>query len=207
MQQRTNQTGNAGARVTSGYMRLAGDDIPGPGECITTRTPGPGARIILAEGPLGVRHVAEILYLAAARYAGRSDIPTYTDPIIYGDKYPPMNFGIEYKDNKPVSYLVELAVAGIPKEEISVTIDKAERSIGIECGPAERAISKEGAEEKPPNRTQYLSRAIATRAFRKWLIAPERSDLDKVSLGYADGVLRIMIPIMENDPNQIFLKL
>ena len=207
MQQGTNPSGNAGVRsingsVTSGYMRTA-DSISGPGECVTTRTPGPGAQIIFAKGPRG----AEILYLAAARYAGRSDIPVYTDPIIYGDKHPPMNFGIEYKDDKPVNYIVELAVAGIPKEEISVCIDKNDRSIGIECGPAEKAVTREEAEEKPPNRTQYLSRGIATRAFRKWLIAPERSDLDKVSLGYADGVLKITIPVMETDPNQILLKL
>lgn len=193
--------------VTSGYMRVAGDDVPVMGRCVTTRTPGPGVTIDLGGGPIGVRHVAEILYLAAARYAQRSDIPTYTDPIIYGDKYPPMNFAIEYKDDKPVNYLVELAVAGIPKDEISVSINKRERSIGIECGPAEKAGPPSDAEEEPPNRTQYLSRSIATRAFRKWLIAPEQSDLEKVSLGYSDGILKITIPIMETNPDQIFLKL
>lgn len=212
MQQGTNPSGNAGGRsmngsVTSGFMRVAEEGVPLMGRCVTTRTPGPGIVIDMGGGIKGIRHVAEILYLAAARYAQRSDIPTYTDPIIYGDKYPPMNFAIEYKDDKPVNYLVELAVAGIPKDEISVNINKRERSIGIECGPAERGMTKEEADEKPPNRTQYLSRSIATRAFRKWLIAPEQSDLDKVSLSYADGILKITIPIMETDPDHIFLKL
>lgn len=191
---------------TIGYCRTQTIDSEQAPKAVTTITHcGPGFAVVdlmsrEEADSLLRKELAHMLYLSAARFARRSDVRAISSPIFYGDAYPPADFSIEYDENeKPLRYVVEAAIAGLPKDEIDVIVDKFERTILIECGMK----NAKDLEKKK----QYLHKGIASRCFRKWLIAPEKSDLDKVSIEYQDGILKIVIPLMENDPNKIHLKI
>lgn len=84
--------------------------------------------------------------------------------------YPPYNI-IETEPNK---YLVELAVAGFAKEDIS--IEKLENKLTI-------------TGKREEDTRSYLSKGIATRSFTRQFILND--NVDVVSADYRDGILSI----------------
>jgi HSP20 family molecular chaperone IbpA len=161
------------------------------------------------KAPMGLAH---ILYMCAARFSPEHKIPLYTEPVVYGDKFPPMNFAVEVKEGNPVNYIVEMAVAGYEKKNIHVNVNKFERTIAVECLPPtpEQMIMKaedSGPPTARPNDVEYISKGIAARAFNKYILAPDKADLDGTKISYKDGVLKITIPALKEDPNSFVLKL
>lgn len=156
--------------------------------------------------------LANILYMCAARFSPEHKIPIYTEPVIYGDKFPPMNFAVEVKAGDAINYIVEMAVAGYDKRDIYVNVNKFERTVSVECLPRPPAetppTSGETSEAtERPSDVKYLSKGIAARAFHKYIMAPDKADLDQTKISCKDGVLRIIMPVLKEDPNSFVLKL
>ncbi|MBQ9312550.1 MAG: Hsp20/alpha crystallin family protein [Bacteroidales bacterium] len=86
-------------------------------------------------------------------------------------------------------YKVELAAAGMKKEDFNVTINnEGNLSIKMES-------KKENKEEE--NKGRYLRREFSYSKFEQTLILPEDVEKEKISAKVADGVLTVTLPKTE----------
>ncbi|MBQ9254133.1 MAG: Hsp20/alpha crystallin family protein [Bacteroidales bacterium] len=86
-------------------------------------------------------------------------------------------------------YKVELAAAGMKKEDFNVTINnEGNLSIKMES-------KKENKEEE--NKGRYLRREFSYSKFEQTLILPEDVEKEKISAKVADGVLTVILPKTE----------
>jgi len=103
--------------------------------------------------------------------------------------YPPYNV-VKVNDDK---FVMEFAVAGFKKKDISITTEKNVLSIK--------------AEKPETSEKEYLHRGIAARKFNRSFTLPEYFEVE--SAGFEDGILYIdlirNIP-EEKKPKSIFIK-
>jgi len=113
-------------------------------------------------------------------------------------------FGISLENNQPSvniselndSHVLELAVPGIPKDQIDVKIEQdriiisAQKQELIENNTSE----DEGDEVKPAlSEVKYEQREFNFQSFERSFTLPETADKEKVQATYDAGILRIEI--------------
>jgi len=83
------------------------------------------------------------------------------------------------------SYLIELAVPGLRKEDFELSLDQNELTVAI----------KQREEENGTEKPQYIRREFDLEAFRRTFVLKENTfDLDGIEAKYEDGLLRITLP-------------
>jgi len=95
--------------------------------------------------------------------------------------YPPHNIYKETDD----TYVIEMAVAGFTKDEISIELNQNELTI------------KGYKPQSPENVVEYLYRGLAMRNFEKVLYLTEYLVVDKATV--SDGMLKIILKLIIPD--------
>lgn len=99
----------------------------------------------------------------------------------YNSSYPPYNI-VKVNDDKVV---MEFAVAGFKKDEISITTEK-------------NVLSIKADKPETDDKKDYLHKGIAARKFSRSFALPEYFEVDKA--GFEDGIL--YVDLIRNIPEE-----
>lgn len=119
--------------------------------------------------------------------------------------FPKVNFGVIKRGNTFVKFVMDVALAGYNPDDISVEIDKKDRTITIEGSPTETEECVVEGEEKEVY--IEIDHEIKQSYFKRSFTAPDRADLENITHKYQDGILTLEIPIMDSAPHVTKLKL
>jgi len=89
------------------------------------------------------------------------------------------------------SYDIELAVPGMKKEDLKISLNKNQLTISSE--------QKAEKEEKEQN---YTRREYSFSSFKRSFALPDNVNIDGIDATFADGVLHLSVPKLELTPGQ-----
>jgi HSP20 family protein len=99
------------------------------------------------------------------------------------------------KDKVPTSYTIEVALAGVGKENISVKVQ--DRHLNID-------ISKE--EETTDEIISYVKKGISRRKGQLSFALSDKTDAKNITSTYVDGLLRVTVPVVQPEVINIDVK-
>lgn len=106
--------------------------------------------------------------------------------------FPPYNITVDDPKN-PSQYVIEIAVAGFSRDEITVKVRD-------EDGVDYLVIEGTKGTESDENRASYIVKMLAARSFKRVFSLSADAQVNQVSL--ADGILRIVVDIVRPDPRE-----
>lgn len=99
-------------------------------------------------------------------------------------------------DGNPVSYYIEVALAGVGKDHINVTVKEGKLLI---------AVDKE--EVEPDHETvSYLRKGISRRKGQLSFTLNDNTDVKNISSQYTDGLLRVKVPVVKPEVHNISIE-
>lgn len=99
------------------------------------------------------------------------------------------------KDGNPTSYTIEVALAGIGRNNINIKVRDGHLVIDIE---------KE--EETKDETTSYVKKGISKRKGQLSFALSEKTDAKNISSTYVDGLLRVAVPVIQPEVINIDVK-
>lgn len=154
---------------------------------------------------------SDFLYANAARLLGYFNQNVSPERRVRGlhslssASFPKVNFGVIKKNGVYTKFVMDVALAGYDPDDVTVEIDKKDRTITLESSPPENVeFVKEGEEKE-----EYIEieHEIKQSYFKRTFTAPDRADLDSITHKYEDGILTLEIPIVDSAPHITKLKL
>lgn len=91
------------------------------------------------------------------------------------------------EDNK--QYVMEVAVPGLKKEQVNMSIDKD--------GYLTLSIENKNEQKDENKKEHYLRREFSYTSYRQSYALPDNVDADKIEANVADGVLKVVLPKVE----------
>ena len=91
------------------------------------------------------------------------------------------------EDNK--QYVMEVAVPGLKKEQVNMSIDKD--------GYLTLSIENKNEQKDENKKEHYLRREFSYTSCRQSYALPDNVDADKIEANVADGVLKVVLPKVE----------
>lgn len=91
------------------------------------------------------------------------------------------------EDNK--QYVMEVAVPGLKKEQVNMSIDKD--------GYLTLSIENKNEQKDENKKEHYLRREFSYTSYRQSYALPDNVDADKIEASVADGVLKVVLPKVE----------
>ena len=91
------------------------------------------------------------------------------------------------EDNK--KYVMEVAVPGLKKEQVNMSIDKD--------GYLTLSIENKNEQKDENKKEHYLRREFSYTSYRQSYALPDNVDADKIEANVADGVLKVVLPKVE----------
>ena len=91
------------------------------------------------------------------------------------------------EDNK--QYVMEVAVTGLKKEQVNMSIDKD--------GYLTLSIENKNEQKDENKKEHYLRREFSYTSYRQSYALPDNVDADKIEANVADGVLKVVLPKVE----------
>ena len=91
------------------------------------------------------------------------------------------------EDNK--QYVMEVAVPGLKKEQVNMSIDKG--------GYLTLSIENKNEQKDENKKEHYLRREFSYTSYRQSYALPDNVDADKIEANVADGVLKVVLPKVE----------
>ena len=91
------------------------------------------------------------------------------------------------EDNK--QYVMEVAVPGLKKEQVNMSIDKD--------GYLTLSIENKNEQKDKNKKEHYLRREFSYTSYRQSYALPDNVDADKIEANVADGVLKVVLPKVE----------
>lgn len=91
------------------------------------------------------------------------------------------------EDNK--QYVMEVAVPGLKKEQVNMSIDKD--------GYLTLSIENKNEQKDENKKEHYLRREFSYTSYRQSYALPDNVDADKIAANVADGVLKVVLPKVE----------
>lgn len=91
------------------------------------------------------------------------------------------------EDNK--QYVMEVAVPGLKKEQVNMSIDKD--------GYLTLSIENKNEQKDENKKEHYLRREFSYTSYRQSYALPDNVDADKIEGNVADGVLKVVLPKVE----------
>ena len=91
------------------------------------------------------------------------------------------------EDNK--QYVMEVAVPGLKKEQVNMSIDKD--------GYLTLSIENKNEQKDENKKEHYLRREFSNTSYRQSYALPDNVDADKIEANVADGVLKVVLPKVE----------
>jgi len=90
-------------------------------------------------------------------------------------------------------FIIEMLLAGIKKEDVNIDIDNDELNIK--------------AERKADNTLKYNRKQTYSGKYERTIVLPDSVDKEKIDASMVDGILRIVIPKLENNMKSGKLKI
>ena len=91
------------------------------------------------------------------------------------------------EDNK--QYVMEVAVPGLKKEQVNMSIDKD--------GYLTLSIENKNEQKDENKKEHFLRREFSYTSYRQSYALPDNVDADKIEANVADGVLKVVLPKVE----------
>ena len=91
------------------------------------------------------------------------------------------------EDNK--QYVMEVAVPGLKKEQVNMSIDKD--------GYLTLSIENKNEQKDENKKEHYLRREFSYTSYRQSYALPDNVNADKIEANVADGVLKVVLPQVE----------
>ena len=91
------------------------------------------------------------------------------------------------EDNK--QYVMEVAVPGLKKEQVNMSIDKD--------GYLTLSIENKNEQKDENKKEHYLRREFSYTSYRQSYALPDNVDADNIEANVADGVLKVVLPKVE----------
>lgn len=91
------------------------------------------------------------------------------------------------EDNK--QYVMEVAVPGLKKEQVNMSIDKD--------GYLILSIENKNEQKDENKKEHYLRREFSYTSYRQSYALPDNVNADKIEANVADGVLKVVLPKVE----------
>lgn len=91
------------------------------------------------------------------------------------------------EDNK--QYVMEVAVPGLKKEQVNMSIDKD--------GYLTLSIENKNEQKDKNKKEHYLRREFSYTSYRQSYALPDNVNADKIEANVADGVLKVVLPKVE----------
>lgn len=91
------------------------------------------------------------------------------------------------EDNK--QYVMEVAVPGLKKEQVKMSIDKD--------GYLTLSIENKNEQKDENKKEHYLRREFSYTSYRQSYALPDNVNADKIEANVADGVLKVVLPKVE----------
>ena len=91
------------------------------------------------------------------------------------------------EDNR--QYVMEVAVPGLKKEQVNMSIDKD--------GYLTLSIENKNEQKDENKKEHYLRREFSYTSYRQSYALPDNVDADKIEANVADGVLKVVLPKVE----------
>lgn len=91
------------------------------------------------------------------------------------------------EDNK--QYVMEVAVPGLKKEQVNMSIDKD--------GYLTLSIENKNEQKDENKKEHYLRREFSYTSYRQSYALPDNVDADKIEANVSDGVLKVVLPKVE----------
>ena len=91
------------------------------------------------------------------------------------------------EDNK--QYVMEVAVPGLKKEQVNMSIDKD--------GYLTLSIENKNEQKDENKKEHYLRREFSYTSYRQSYALPDNVNADKIEANVADGVLTVVLPKVE----------
>ena len=91
------------------------------------------------------------------------------------------------EDNK--QYVMEVAVPGLKKEQVNMSIDKD--------GYLTLSIENKKEQKDENKKEHYLRREFSYTSYRQSYALPDNVNADKIEANVADGVLKVVLPKVE----------
>lgn len=86
-------------------------------------------------------------------------------------------------------YVMEVAVPGLKKEQVNMSIDKD--------GYLTLSIENKNEQKDESKKEHYLRREFSYTSYRQSYALPDNVDADKIEANVADGVLKVVLPKVE----------
>ena len=86
-------------------------------------------------------------------------------------------------------YVMEVAVPGLKKEQVNMSIDKD--------GYLTLSIENKNEQMDENKKEHYLRREFSYTSYRQSYALPDNVDADKIEANVADGVLKVVLPKVE----------
>lgn len=99
------------------------------------------------------------------------------------------------KEGTPTNYIIEVALAGIGKDNINIKVRDGHLVIDIE---------KE--EEVEDETTSYVKKGISKRKGQLSFALSDKSDAKNITSTYTDGLLRVVVPVVQPEVINIDVK-
>jgi len=99
------------------------------------------------------------------------------------------------KEGHPTSYIIEVALAGIGKD-----------NIGIKVRDGHLVIDIEKEEEVEDASTTYVRKGISKRKGQLSFALSEKTSAKKITSTYTDGLLRVVVPVVQPEVINIDVK-
>jgi len=119
-----------------------------------------------------------------------SDLGYADDLLVTGNNFPKINVWKE--DNK---YFISTVIAGIPKDEVDITINEYNQLIFTYDNKLNIDTKK------------YIKKELSTTSFCKKIQLPEYVDVDSSEVKYTDGIVTISFDFLpERKPKKLVIK-
>ena len=131
-------------------------------------------------------------------------VKDYDKAFDFPDATYPYNIVSETDNNGyPLAYFIEVALAGISKDDIEVTIEGGKLRIRVGWATwDDPSLTK----EPDPETVTYLRRGISKRRSNMLFTLKNNMDVKNVSSTYTDGLLRVKVPVVKPETHSISIK-
>jgi HSP20 family protein len=99
------------------------------------------------------------------------------------------------KSGNPLEYIIEVALAGVGKDNINVNVKEGHLFINVE---------KE--EDADGESVSYVRKGISRRKGQISFVLKDTADIKNISSNYTDGLLRVTVPVKQPEVYNIDIK-
>jgi HSP20 family protein len=99
------------------------------------------------------------------------------------------------KSGNPLEYIIEVALAGVGKDNINVNVKEGHLFINVE--------KEEDADDES---VSYVRKGISRRKGQISFVLKDTADIKNISSNYTDGLLRVTVPVKQPEVYNIDIK-